>query len=348
MSFYSSDKLKAKSITIVIFFALAGCLAAYYFFISGYRHPEQGLAIQHSKDSSHYQIKGVLIDTTSAVHTKSVLIDRKKLLFHYNPDLLVLSILTLIMMTIASGSFPAFIWQVLKLKKLFNLKRNQILFAVLVASLLLLFLFIIQYFLPGRYSPGEIIGSFNILFKEGYEELLTCMLIAAMLLQIPVLTVIILIGPSSDSISSINNFKKENMVKAAFQFRFLNRVLRNAFWVLSIGIVFSVLTSDALGASIKTNLEIIGFDIHPQKMSFVLGLFFSLFIGAIYIPVYLYFKNRNNQFKEELLDNQHLMTEEGENIAQRIVSGIDTRHSFLENLEMVGTILAPVISSFFS
>jgi hypothetical protein len=185
---------------------------------------------------------------------------------------------------------------------------------------------------------------FKILFKDDHENILNHMVVAALLLQIPLLTVIFLIGPASDNISSINSFKKENIVKAAFQLRYLNRVLRNAFWVLSIGIVFSVLTSSALAASIKASIDIAGFDIHPQKMCLVLGLFYSLYIGIIYIPIYLYLKNRNDQFKETLIDNQHLLTDEDENIAQRIVSAMDGRSSFFENVNIISTVLAPVVT----
>lgn len=348
MSFIYPEKLKSGVIAITITFALAGCLISDYFFQSAFKHPEKSLWIQYSDDQVHFKKEGKLVEAEKSGQPDVVTIGNKERIFHHNPDLLVLCILTLITMAMASGAFPLFIGQALQLKKIFRLKNLQIWYAIAGSFGLILFLYLLQVNMPGRFSPDEIIAQFHILFKDGKEQMLNQFLGAALLLQIPLFTVIFLIGPSSDHISSITNFKKENIVKATFQLRLLNRILRNAFWVLSVGIVFSVLTSSALESAIKSDLTIHDFDIHPKKMCFVLGLFFSLFIGAIYIPVFLYLKSRTIQFKEILLDNQHLLTDEDESIAQRMVNTMENKNSVLETMEMVISILAPVAAGLFS
>lgn len=287
-------------------------------------------------------------------------ITSRNILYHQNPIFLVWLMLISIMMAIAAGSFPVFIVQIWQLKVRFKLSSNQVLTGFIYAIIVVLILALNSSDLIGYYKPPDIIDDFHILLKHGY--IINCIVIATTILSIPTFLVIFISAISSDNISFKNSAEKnikgeganqiftdDDLLKRrkmeleviARQFEFLNQSLKGAMQILAIIVVFSVLTSSALRMSIKSVVEIKYYDIFPVEASYVYGMYFSLFLCIMYIPSYIYLKNRYAQFKEYLNIQQF-----EEQWSQSILGTVKFEGTALDNLKLAFTILAPLISSF--
>ena len=340
-------KDKSGSIPIVMLVAIAGFLATYLLLSSNYRHPEKDQSIQYIKYTNEYKVQEVNKDTLAIIQNdtliKQTTVDRKEMLFNLNPNLLVWTCLILIMMTIASASFLVFIWQIMQLNALHFLKSTYIWRAFFYALGIILFLFISQLSTRGFFVPSQIIEKFGILFLNGW--VINVIVAAALFLQIPLLMVIFLVGITADKVV-FNIKEKESIEKAIFQFSNLNQVLNGALQVLAVLVVFSVLTTSALGQSIKSALVIHQFDIFPKEISYVYGLYFSLFLGIIYIPHYLYLKNCFKKLKQGIQTGLESESEEDQKWSENILNKINLGGSALDNLKLALTVLAPLISGF--
>jgi len=291
---------------------------------------------------------------------------RTNILFHQNPIFLVWIMLVSIMIAIAAGSFPAFIIQIVQLKVRYKLNTRQfskgIVYSMIVVLILGLNSCEIKGYndLIGYYKPPDIINDFHILLKDG--DILKCLEISTTILSIPIFLIIFVIAISSDNISFENSpkekIKRENanqiftdddllkqrkmeLEAIARQFEFLNQSLKGAMQILAIIVVFSVLTSSALRMSIKSVVEIKYYDIFPIEASYVYGMYFSLFLCIVYIPSYIYLKNRFMQFKEHINMQQF-----DEQWSQTVLGTVKFEGTALDNLKLAITILAPLITSF--
>jgi len=287
-------------------------------------------------------------------------ITSRNILFHQNPIFLVWLMLISIMMAIAAGSFPVFIIQILRLRNKFNLSFNQVLTGFIYAFIVVLILALNSSDLIGYYKPPDIINHFHILLKHGC--IIKYIVISTTILSIPTFLVIFITAISSDSISFKNSAeekikredvnqiitdddllkqRKTELEAIARQFEFLNQSLKGAMQILAIIVVFSVLTSSALRMSIKSVVEVKYYDIFPIEASYVYGMYFSLFLFIMYIPSYIYIKNRYSQFKEYLNIQQF-----EEQWSQSVLGIVKFEGTALDNLKLAFTILAPLISSF--
>lgn len=287
-------------------------------------------------------------------------ITSRNILFHQNPIFLVWLMLISIMMAIAAGSFPVFVIQIYRLRNKFNLSFNQVLSGFIYAIIVVLILALNSSDLIGYYKPPDIIDDLRILLKHG--DIIKYIVIFTTILSIPTFLVIFITAISSDNISFKNSAKEkikredanqiyadEDLLKQrkmelesiARQFEFLNQSLKGAMQILAIIVVFSVLTSSALRMSIKSVVEIKYYDIFPIEASYVYGMYFSLFLCIMYIPSYIYLKNRYAQFKE-YLDIQQFE----EQWSQSVLGIVKFEGTALDNFKLAFTILAPLISSF--
>ncbi|MBA4411117.1 MAG: hypothetical protein Q8S54_10440 [Bacteroidota bacterium] len=339
-------KDRSGSILIVIMFAFFGYLSIYLMLSNNVRHPSSNqplYVIQNKIDNNIYEVN---IDTLTFAQKElvnSVVIDKEDMLFNRNPNFLVWTTLILIMITIASAAFPVFIGQIAQLKNKFNLKFNHILQSILFAFAIILFLAIIQMSMKGFYAPSKIIDDFGILFNHGY--VIPRIVIVTFILQLPILTVIFMVGISAGKV--VFDIKsKQSVEKAVSQFAMLNQILLASLQVLAILVVFSVLTTSALQQSIKSALIIKNFDIFPKEISYVYGLFFSLFLAIIFIPTYLYLRNCQNKIKHNLQNEIETENFEIPEWYNNILSKINLGGSALDNLKLSLTVLAPLISSF--
>jgi len=110
---------------------------------------------------------------------------------------------------------------------------------------------------------------------------------------------------------------------------------------LSVIVVFSVLTSGTLKETIKATVHIEGYDIFPAEVSYAYGIFFSLFLCVVYMPVYFYLKRQYSYFKTVL----NGMEDFGD-AKEKLLASLDFKTSALDNLKTAITMLAPFITSF--
>jgi len=278
------------------------------------------------------------IDTFShETETKSRVVE-ENVLFHENPYFPVWAMLVLVMITIASGSVPVFVGQVWQLKNNFNLDWKQIAIGIGFAILMVVFLVLSNSSVRGYYHPPKILEDFHILFKNG--NLLLGIVVATTVLVLPVITAMFLIGPASDNLLR-DGVNKDNIEAVANKLEILNQSLRSALQVLAVIVVFTVLTSGTLKETIKGILEIKGYDIFPTEVSYVYGIFFSLFLCVIYFPIYFYLKQKYVHLKAIAAG----MVELGDK-KEKVLEAVDFKTSAFDNLKMALTVLAPLISSF--
>lgn len=343
---YKQMEDKSAGILIVILFATMGLWSAYHLLVNNYKHPEVNQTIQVIKNQDNFTVQEVRLDTLTESQKKAVVdvqIDKKDLLFNKNPNLLVWTALILIMITIASAAFPVFSFQISRIRNSLNLKGKYIWLSVLYATAIVVFLFVTQYSLKGFLNPGLIIEKFGVLFHHNWVPMV--FVISTLILQTPILIVIFLVGTSSATISYDVN-KKLSVEKAIDQFTNLNQVLMSALQVLAILVVLSVLTTSALQQSIKSVLEVHTFDISPKEVSYVYGLFFSLFLGIIFIPNYVFLKYRFNKLKKSIQTGIKIENDEDKKWSENIMKTISFGSSALDNIKLSLTVLAPLITGF--
>lgn len=264
-------------------------------------------------------------------------------LFHQNPTFLVWLLLVCLMVTIAAGSVPVSFYQIKDLRNHFRFGWTEMNKAIAYASFLVLFLAVTNGNLKGYYKPPAIIDEFKILFTHGY--ILNGIVIATIILVSPAFVHIFLIGLVSGKLEMKDKSTAE-FDKAFKKMKYLNKSLQNALQLLAIIVVFSVLTSTALGETIRRTIKIDGFNIYPHEVSYVYGLYFSLFLCIIYVPVYFYIKQNFLKLKDEafdlvISDPAKYTTWYSNHFSQ---SKFET--TVVDNLKLALTMLSPLLSGF--
>lgn len=277
------------------------------------------------------------MDSTNKAQMPKGKIVNNNILYHENRFFPIWGMLILVMITIASGSAPVFIEQFIRLKKDFSVGKVAAAKALLCTVLIAGFLIVSNSSGVGYYKPPDIIHDFHILFKNG--SILEYIVGATILLVMPVIAVMFLVGACSDQLLNAK-ITKDNAAKFTSKFATLNAVLLNSLYVLSAIVVFTVLTSGTLKETIKATVQIEGFDIFPTEVTYAYGIFFSLFLCVLYIPVFFYLKQQVDYFRTVVSG----MNEPRE-FKEKILAGIEIKTSPLDNLKTTLTVLAPLITS---
>jgi hypothetical protein len=271
------------------------------------------------------------------------------MLFHQNPPFLVWMILISVMLTIAAGSFPVFVGQIIQLYINLELKSRHIKTAIFISLTIATVLIISNVYIPGYFKPPDIVDHFHILLKHG--SILKWVEIVTVLLMFPAIILIFLTGLSSDLIDlSINGLNAEDAKKkleeAVEKFSYLDQTLNSALRILAIVVVFSVLTSGMLGNSINSVLEVKGMKIYPTEVCYIYGMCFTIFLCVIYVPVYMYLKQQNNFLNYAISEVQLPDTDAD----KKWIEGIKSESSFnsktFDQVKIIITVLSPLISSF--
>jgi len=335
------------SIPIIILFGLIGYTAAFILLSSNYRDPDMFRDIYVMRNTSDNKLHEVSKDTLTLSEKlmveKPVSIGKGQLLFTLNPNFLVWTALILIMFTLSSACLPVFIWQIIYLKNKFKLKAMHIWQSIAFAGLMIIFLIIVQLSLTGLYYPSQIIDNFNILFLHGW--VVRAIAYTTPILQIPILILMFLVGISAQTVN-YDIKDKLSIEKAISQFSLLNQSLTWALQILAVLVVFSVLTTGTLQQTIKSVLILKEFEVFPKEISYVYGMFFSLFLGIIYIPTYLYLKNRYSQLNKALEFGMESADEKTQELYEKLLKSDNFGGSAIDNLKLAFTVLAPLISGF--
>ncbi|HXD94793.1 MAG TPA: hypothetical protein VNX01_16415, partial [Bacteroidia bacterium] len=126
--------------------------------------------------------------------------------------------------------------------------------------------------------------------------------------------------------------------------KYLNQLLQSTLQILATIVVFSVLTSSTLGESIKSMVSVSGLDLFPKQISYIYGMYFSLFLCVIYIPIYYYLKNNFNRLKELASDPVNIPNSSVWYTS--LFGDVKFEGSALENVKLALTIIAPILTAF--
>jgi len=295
------------------------------------------------KDCVYFNLKvkpAYAVDTigTSKTAEDSATVIHNSLLYHENRFFPIWGMLILVMITIAAGACPVFIDQFITLKKDFKVDTVPVIKAVAYTVLIAVFLIASNSSGIGYYKPPDIIDDFHIIFKNG--SILEYIVGATILLVAPVIAVMFLVGAAADKLLS-RKITKDNASTIAHKLGVLNQVLLNGLYALSVIVVFTVLTSGTLKETIKATVQIEAFDIFPTEVSYAYGIYFSLFLCVIYMPVFFYLKQQVSSFRGVVAGMDYL----GET-KEAILANTDLKTSALDNIKTAITVLAPLITSF--
>jgi hypothetical protein len=354
---------KSTGILLVVLCAVLGYGITSWFVLRNviqYSVPRKSLLIEvpngnRTKENVIFSLKvtsNLPIDSVSSVRPIDyVPIVKKNILFHQNPSFLIWTFLISTMISIAAGSVPFFISKIFELKKKFSLSRKKVwIGGFLYAGLLDLFIILTNNRTTGFYQPPHIIDDFHILFNDG--SIISALVLTNLILILPGLVVMFLTGVSSDSIyigaknniNDINFSNKESIEDAVKKLKYLNMLLQNTLQIMAIIVVFSVLTTSALGDSIRSTLKVEGLDLFPKQIGYIYGMYFSLFLCIVYIPIYYYLKNNYNGLKELAADPINIPN--STEWYTSLFGDVKFEGSAIENLKLALTIIAPIITSF--
>jgi len=135
------------------------------------------------------------------------------------------------------------------------------------------------------------------------------------------------------------------MIKdTAERFDTLNSYTNFCLTSLAIIIVLTVLTTGAIRESILDVISVTGLDIMPKEFVYAYGLFFTVLLAIIYIPVQHYIKFKGceileslNELNEENIKNKRALESAKEKF--------DLKTTPAGTLSASLTVLAPFISS---
>jgi len=268
--------------------------------------------------------------------------DKVGMAYHQNPTFLVWAMLMLIMLTIASGSFPFFIAQIFETSRNFHLSLFQWGLSLVSAVGLIIVVASFPGSQPGLYKVNDFIRDGRILLLNA--DVLATLVRVTIGLVFPIVLLIFLIIPAIGKINTSPGSTDE-AEREAFRIGALNSTLGNGLQILAIVIVFSVLTSSTLKDSVKQVITIVPdkkFDIIPNQLSFLYGLCFSLFLAILYFPVYFFLKYRSVQLRNFLLFKKEYDKE----WKDKAFSVMNMEKSGLDNLKLALTVLSPLITAF--
>ncbi|MCU0433301.1 MAG: hypothetical protein MUC87_07605 [Bacteroidia bacterium] len=253
----------------------------------------------------------------------------RELLIHQIPSFLWWAILICLMCGFAGGAFPYLIFVTQDIKRRFELNRNEkrlsILFAIFIAGMLA----IANNMLEGMWRPQDVVDSLKIMLESGY--VLTLIVGCTALLFFPGFILVMHIIQAGNKIDS----KTYDKAKALQAFKHLHGTLLTVLQVMAILVIFSVLTSTALGQTLRDMVVIEGYPVYPPEVSYVYGLFFTFFLCILYIPAHLWIKNRYHQYLHNEV-NADAEKEEKSLFDETIVNQI----------KVALTVLSPLITSF--
>lgn len=331
--------MTAKHYTIIIFAILCGYSVINLFLGSNIKYNQKNVQIitHHEKsDSVRYEI---MTPENSNVNPENltVSIPGHLTLFHRNPAFLIWTALTVIMICVAFGAAPVFIMQIKTIKHDFDITTKDVTTAFVFSLLLLIVLTVSRINFQGYYGPELIVESFKVLFNHYW--VLWVIVLLTLCLQIPALMTIFLIGQSATRIKLVDGSKK-SVNKAVAELSKLSGSLNSALQMIAVIVVFSVLTSGSLRASILNEIKLEGFNLFPTEAVYVYGITFTLFLAIVYIPTHYLLNQSKLQLEKEIAEKTG-----DEKAAKEYFEKTSTTAAII-NIKTALTVLAPLITSF--
>jgi hypothetical protein len=258
--------------------------------------------------------------------------------------------IVIILMSVACGAFPVFIKQIIDVRTGLLKDDKYALWAVLgLTAALLIAMGLGSLLHRGFLMPDWVVDNLHILFKTGW--VLKGIVVVTLLLCVPEAVLVFMIGRATDVLAGKLDKpipEKPDLKwfeERASEFDLLNRGLNNAVITLAVIVALTVLSLVALSTSINnTVLASRDFPLVPDSLSIVYGLLLSLFLGILYVPVYLVLAVQNKHLRS--LFDTHLPTNsDNAEWSKRVSDLIDMKNPSKDNFKLVLTILSPLITS---
>jgi hypothetical protein len=134
----------------------------------------------------------------------------------------------------------------------------------------------------------------------------------------------------------------ESLERLADRFERLRGTLRLFLMTVSILVVMSVLTTDALRQALKNVVVGQGVELFPPQFVYMYGLFFAIILASFYLPVYYQLRTHGRWLIERIRASELPEHADTENSLQRL----RLHESALDNFKTSLSIIAPLLSSF--
>ncbi|MCR9171318.1 MAG: hypothetical protein NXI10_02420 [bacterium] len=273
-------------------------------------------------------------------HKSTFTMDVHDAAYHQNTSFLNWTLLIIIMMSIAGGACVVFVYEI---RTLTVDLENRLRIIGICLGLAILFGAAAGYF-SGQggniLKPSDFIDKFGVILEGGW--VLDAVVRITLFLQLPIITTVFIIPVVADKITLKGNDKR-SIEAASRALNKLEATLKRCLHTMAALVVFSVLTSTALGASLNDAIDIPGFEIYPDEVSYAYGLLFSFLLAMIYIPVHLYIRAKSR----ELLDQVYEGAKKDASLdLKEAKTELVMTQSALQNLKVAFAVAAPIVSSF--
>lgn len=260
--------------------------------------------------------------TGSKVHTDQLIVNQI-------PVLLLWSILICLMFGFATGAAVYLFFRNRDLRSRYSYSGKENMLAILFAVIITVLVIVPNMMFDGMWQVSDIINQLHVMQTNGHVIII--IVVISVLLFFPGFITIMLVVNAAEKVTG----EKTDKAILLRHFRYLNGVLQTVLQIMAILVVFSVLTSTALGHTLRSMVKIEGYSIYPPEVSYIYGLFFTFFLCILYIPSHVWLKHcyhnltatdapDTNQKEEQSLFNETMMNQ----------------------IKIAFTVLSPLITSF--
>jgi hypothetical protein len=311
---YSVFEPEQKAVTKVIVVAVIGFVLTVGLLSYGIRMcaPErQQLFVQHT-ETSLYALDVVPSDTLSGSFEATAVANAPRvyeyqIFFSKYPRFLLWVLLVSIMVGFSLACLPLFIKFHHWLTREFIVPRittDKHLWTVVGLGVVL---FLTPLILPGMWSTADIVGTLHIVFEGNYVLLIpflvtvSCAMagILALFAMGVGLAEIRLPDPPpkepAETWSARVQATRFAMLNIEHQFKRLAEMLRTCLLFMAITVGLSVAATGALRNAFLSMYHVEQMDIFPQEFVHGIGLFFTAFLAAVYLPIQFQLKAQGNE-----------------------------------------------------
>jgi len=139
--------------------------------------------------------------------------------------------------------------------------------------------------------------------------------------------------------SKVTTFSHSDQIT---KFTALNNSLKFFLSSASILIMFSVVTTGFIQQALENVLSIKGFEVFPSEYIYAYGLVFTVFLGAVYLPIAQHLRSEGRRMLMRFESQQQSEQQ------KEMVEKLDIKESGLKNMQVILSILSPILGSIFS
>ena len=343
---------KSHYILIISLFILFGATSSFLVLSSNLRsHSDLPASIGIVDDSEKIEYFKVLtpaktltpdLSETVNISKNTPIVKLSDTIFNNNPALLIYMMLTMILISIVSGSIPIFSTNSYQLIKDYNLNWKLVTLVSMFSLFIVAFGFILNTRVIGLYMPRFFIDDLNILFHNGWVA--DYVVITVIGFQTPILISMFLSGPAADKVK-ITSFSKSAVEKAVKKLESLERSLRGGLQVMTVLVVISIFTSEAFRLATINEVYIVGLDILPSEIDYLYGLSFSFTLALVYIPSHIYLNAKRKELMEYTEEQINEENEVEKSWFEELLHSLRIQKSPIESVKLTLTLIAPIISS---